>query len=178
MGDDKGPERCSIMYSLMLFKPSHYLYGIWQSHYYEQESQLPPRLSSFKITLPPDNTKLRQMVVPWKSREHRTPQSGRELGRSLVPAPTQGRLSRAIKLGCSGLYKVRAWNTFKDGDSPTSLGPRSTAGLSTWGKDFPNQLFIFQRLSEQRHGRKASMATKKQDISLSSKTNNVISKNP
>jgi len=66
----------------------------------------------------------------------------------------------------------------KGGDGPASLGHSSTAGLSSWGKHLPNQLFIFQRLSEHHHGRKAFMATEEQDISLSSKANNLISKNP
>lgn len=52
--------------SLMLFKPSHTYAALdltTDSHYHEQEPQLPPRLSSFRITLPPGIINLKQMVV-------------------------------------------------------------------------------------------------------------------
>lgn len=94
------------------------------------------------------------------------------------PSPCPGKAQTWDQTQLLRALQSQGMKPLKDGDGLTSLGPSSTAGLSSRGKDFPNQLFIFQRLSEHHHGRKASMATKKQDISLSSKANNVISKNP
>lgn len=50
------------------------------------------------------------------------------------PAPAQSILSCGLRPACSGLHPVRVWNP--PGDSPTSLGPRPTAGLSSWGEGF------------------------------------------
>lgn len=58
-------------------------------------------------------------LYPWKSQDHKTPQSACGLVRPPVPTPAQGRLSQGIKLCCSGLYS-QVMKILKEVDSPAS----------------------------------------------------------
>lgn len=170
-----------ISISLMLFKPSHTYAALdltTDSHYHEQEPQLPPRLSSFRITLLPGIINLKQMVVLLKIIESQGAPVWCGPGEVSCTSRCPGKASPWDQTWLLKGLQSQGLKPLKGGDSPNSLGPSSTAWLSPWGKDFPNQLFILQRLSEHCHARKAFMGTEKQDISLSSKANNMISKNP
>lgn len=166
--------------SLLLFKPSHTYTAsdlttdrvttMNKNHNYLPDCHL----SGLNDLTPQTWVK---WLYPWKSWDSRT---AVDLVGSWVsspnPFPRKAQLWNHIRL--LRALRSQGMKPCQDGDGPTSLGLSSTAGLSPWGKDFPNQLLVFQRLSEHHHDRKAFMATKTQDISLSDEVNNVTSKSP
>lgn len=108
--------------------------------------------------------------TPEKSQDHRTPHSGGHLRRSPVPVPAQGRLSRGIKWGCSGLYKVRAWNPSRTemaqprwAPAPLVGCPHGEKALQTNSSSFKNfQNIVMVRKNSQQQNHKVSPSPPKQ----------------
>lgn len=66
---------------------------------------------------------------------YRKIQAGRDLGRPW-PQPLPGAGSAVGSDQAAQGFTQQRCEIPRDGDSPTSLGPSPTAGLSSWGKGF------------------------------------------